>query len=126
MCGDNHVAGSVGDNCVRVSISIIENFVWPFHCIFGRICLLCGDGAKSCEHGVFHCPRIVQKGARNFLDKPLAFLSQGVHLGPPQHITHLPQHTLVWCGGVAGLEASSVRCGVVESCESFRDVVEHG
>ena len=66
-----HVACVVGDDGVKVSGGIIEEFFYLLHCLFGGVCLLGGDGAKcrDCEHFGISCSCVVKESTCYFLDK---------------------------------------------------------
>ena len=76
MGGKNHVTGSVCDNCIGVSCSVVEEFFYFFHCVLGRFGLLGGDGAKCCKHGAVHGSCIIEECSCDLLDEFCVFFSE--------------------------------------------------
>ena len=76
MSDQDHVAGPICDDCIRVSGSIIQEMFYLLHCALCWVRLLCGNRSERWEHGEVHGSRIVQESAGDFLDELLVGLAE--------------------------------------------------
>ena len=76
MAHEYHVAGVTCDDGIQMSGCIVKELVELCHCVFGRIGLFSGDGAKVWEHGCIDGSSLIKESASYFLKKFLVCLSE--------------------------------------------------
>ena len=69
MDHEDHVSGVICDDGIQMSGCIVKELVDLCHCVFGRILLLSGDGAKGWEHGCIDGYSVIEESASEFLNK---------------------------------------------------------
>ena len=75
---ENHVAGVVADNGIRVRSAVVQELGDGLECGMCSVGLLRGDGSNGSEHGGVNSPCIIEEGSKNFLD---AFGIRGIKRG---------------------------------------------
>ena len=92
-CQD-HVAGVVCDDSIRVSGCVIEKLFHLLYCLFSWDGLLGGNGAECREHRRIDCPCLVKESNHDFLNEFL--IVWGERWGRVSVFGVLSCHTIYW------------------------------
>ena len=68
MAHKDHVAGVICDYGIHMSGCIVKELLDLCHCVFGRIGLFSGNGAKGWDHGCIDGSSVIKKIASDFLN----------------------------------------------------------
>ena len=76
MDHEDHVSGVICDDGIQMSGCIVKELVDLCHCVFGRISLLIGNGAKFWEHSCIDDYSVIKESASVFMNNVLVCLDE--------------------------------------------------
>ena len=124
MHRQNHIAGVVCDNVVRVSCDAVKELVEILHCVLCGGGLMRGESPKRGEHREIDGACIVKENSYDFLDNFFVGLGDEGRVVVVLCVLHLlPVHGL---GVEVKLILWPLGGGVVEAGESGLGVSQHG